>query len=61
MAGNIGIEETTSRILERDIWYNLRNSCEQHVKGCAVRNKQKKQYRVATVVSCWIYIRTGSY
>ena len=47
MAGHMGIEKTKSRILERAIWYNLRNSCEEHVKGCAVCNRQKKGCRVA--------------
>ena len=39
MAGHMGIEKTKSRVLERAIWYNLRNSCEEHVKGCAVCNR----------------------
>ena len=47
MAGHMGIEKTKSRVLERAIWYNLRNSCEEHVKGCAVCNRQKKGCRVA--------------
>ena len=47
MAGHMGIEKTKSRILERAIWYNLRNSCEEQVKGCAVCNRQKKGCRVA--------------
>ena len=47
MAGHMGIEKTKSRILERVIWYNLRNSCKEHVKGCAVCNRQKKGCRVA--------------
>ena len=47
MAGHMGIEKTKSRVLERAIWYNLRNSCEEHVKGYAVCNRQKKGYRVA--------------
>ena len=47
MDGHMGIEKTRFRILERAIWYNLRNSCEEHVKGCAVCNKQKKGCRVA--------------
>ena len=47
MAGHMGIEKTTSIILKRAIWYNLRNSCEEHVKGCAVCNKQNKGCRVA--------------
>ena len=47
MAGHMGIEKTKSRILERAIWYNLRNSCEEYVKGCAVCNRQKKGCRVA--------------
>ena len=42
MAGHMGIEKTKSIILERAIWYNLGNSCEEHVKGCAVCNRQKK-------------------
>ena len=41
MAGDMGI------VLERAIWYNLRNSCEEHVKGCAECNRQKKGCRVA--------------
>ena len=47
MAGHMGIEKTKSRVLERAIWYNLRNSCEEHVKGCTVCNRQKKGCRVA--------------
>ena len=47
MAGHMGIEKTKSRILERAIWYNLRNSCEEHVKGCAVCNRQKEGCNVA--------------
>ena len=47
MAGHMGIEKTKSRVLERAIWYNLRNSCEERVKGCAVCNRQKKGCRVA--------------
>ena len=47
MAGHMGIEKTKSRVLERAILYNLRNSCEEHVKGCAVCNRQKKWCRVA--------------
>ena len=47
MTGHMGIEKTKSRDLERAIWYNLRNSCEEHVKGCAVCNRQKKGCRVA--------------
>ena len=47
MAGHMGIEKTKSRILERAIWYNLRNSCEEHVKGCAVCNRQNKRCIVA--------------
>ena len=47
MAGHMGIEKTKSRVLERAMWYNLRNSCEEHVKGCAVCNRQKKKHRVA--------------
>ena len=39
MAGHMGIEKTKSRVMERAIWYNLRNSCEEHVKGCAVCNR----------------------
>ena len=30
------IEKTKSCILERAIWYNLRNSCEEPINGCAV-------------------------
>ena len=33
MAGYMGIEKTKSCILEREIWYNLRNSCEERVRG----------------------------
>ena len=47
MAGHMGIEKTKSIILERSIWYNLRNSCEEHVMGCAVCNRQNKGCRVA--------------
>ena len=47
MAGHMGIKKTKSRVLERAIWYNLKNSCEEHVKGCAVCNRQKKRCRVA--------------
>ena len=36
MVGHMGIKKTKSRILERAIWYNLRNSCDEHVKGCEV-------------------------
>ena len=64
MAGHMGMKKTKSRILERTIWYNLSNSCEEHVKGLAVCNRQKKGCRVVrgtTVVSCWVCIRTGSY
>ena len=42
MAGHMGIEKTKSRIFEMAIWYNQRNSCEEHVKGCAVCNMQKR-------------------
>ena len=49
MAGHIEIEKTKSIISDRVIWYNLRNSCEEHVKGCAVCNRQKKGCRVARV------------
>ena len=47
MAGHMGIDKTKSRILERAIWYNLMNSCEKHVKGCAVCNRQTKGCRIA--------------
>ena len=47
MAGHMAIGKTKSRIFERAIWYNLRNSCEEHVKGCVVCNRQKKGCRVA--------------
>ena len=47
MAGHMGIEKTKSRILERAKCYNLRNSYEEHVKGCAVCNRKKKGRRVA--------------
>ena len=37
MAGHMRIEKTKSRLLERVIWYNLKDSCEEHVKGvCGV-------------------------
>ena len=42
MAGHMEIEKTKSRILEMPIWYNIRNTCEEHVKGRAVCNRQKK-------------------
>ena len=47
MAGHMGIEKTKSRILERALCYNFRNSCDEHVKGCAVCNGQKKGCIVA--------------
>ena len=46
MAGHMGIKKTKYRILEKAIWYYLRNSCEEHVKGCAVCNRQSKGCRV---------------
>ena len=42
MAGHMGVEKTKCRILERVIWYNIRNSCEEHVKGCAVCNGKRR-------------------
>ena len=46
LAGHMGIEKTKSINLEKAIWYNLRNSCEEHVKGCAVSYRQNKSCRV---------------
>ena len=40
MVGYMGIEKTKSRILERAIWYNLRNSCKEHVKGCVIGKRR---------------------
>ena len=55
MAGQMGIEITKSRIMVRAIWYNLRNSYNEHVKGCAVSNRQNKGCRGARGdTSCFI-------
>ena len=40
MTGHMGNEKTKSRVLERAIWYNLRNSCEEHVKGCVIGKRR---------------------
>ena len=53
MAGHMGIGKTRSKILERTIWYNLRNSCEEYLKGCVVCNRQKKGCGVGENNSCF--------
>ena len=46
MAGHMGNETIKSWFLERAIWYNLRNSDEEHVKWRAVCNRKMKGCRV---------------
>ena len=57
MAGHMGIENTKSRILERAIWYNLRKSCEEHVKGvlCVIARGEQQLFHPGYALE-WVHI-----